>query len=209
VHSLDNKIFILFTVVTHIESVVRVIPALASVEARVWVLHPGNLKFYVSSLLFCLNGWYCAALTRIQLTFTAWVGSLSARDGGKGENRFCPEPWCFNLAWPSSNWSPFFRCFVCNKFIVECIHSSDDTEQTIKQLHYLTLPKRDSNLTQCIFNWSTAHRLPATKKGQSTSPMTNNFQGDLQTPQSVSIHRPRFTGYWDRGERGKYEQPSC
>ena len=125
----------LFTAVTHIESVVLVRPAHASVRAR---------NFYISSWLLWLSGWYCAVLMRIQWTFTAWVESLNTRDGGQGENRFRRKPEYINLAWPSAHWSPFVRCFVCNKFEVECIHSSDDTEQTINQLHYLTLPKRDS-----------------------------------------------------------------
>jgi hypothetical protein len=58
---------------------------------------------------------YCRLLQRMQLICTVWVEFLNT-PSGRGENMHILSETCVSItAWPSVHWSPFVRCFVCNK----------------------------------------------------------------------------------------------
>jgi len=77
-------------------------------------------------------------------------------------------------------WSPLIRCFVYSELEVKFIHSANHTENN----YYLTRTKHDCTSSHCNFNRNT---LVTGQRGGWNFPINNNFQGQLQTPQSVTI----------------------
>jgi hypothetical protein len=113
------------------------------------------------------------------------------------------KTWDTNLcitAWPFVHWSPFVSCFVCNKPKVKFMHSCNHTEHFRKWLHYLTRSKHDCTCDSCILSRSTS--VPVTNKGRSAFPSANNYQGQLQTPQAVSVLRLRTSCF--SNQRGHF-----
>jgi hypothetical protein len=78
-----------------------------------------------------------------------------------------------------------FRCCFYNKPTVKFIHISNYTKHCRKN-YILSHPKHSTALQPNVFLTGT-HRLLLTSKGRSTSCGANNCQGQLQTPQSVSV----------------------
>jgi hypothetical protein len=109
--------------------------------------------------------------------------------------------------------SPYVMCFVCNKPEVKFMHSSNHTEHYRKWLYYLTRTKSDCTSAQSIFNKNT---VVTSQKQRSAFPSANNCQGQLQTPQCLSVpdlHVSRgssvttFTTLREEGPESQRSQP--
>jgi len=76
---------------------------------------------------------------------------------------------------------------ACNGFALSVfyLYSTISHKHTRAHTHTHTHTQHDRTSARCIFNL--VLRLMATNKGQSAVPSANNCQGELQTPQSVTV----------------------
>jgi hypothetical protein len=121
----------------------------------------------------------------MQMTCTAWVEFRNAREDGREKtHRSYQNHDCHCMAF--FYWSLFVRCFVYNKPKVKFMHSSK-TQYTTKN-YIISHAQNTTALHPNVFLTEVhVHRLLVTKTGASAFPSSNNCQGQLQTPQSVSV----------------------
>lgn len=81
------------------------------------------------------------------------------------------------------HWSSCVRCFVCNKRNLN-LRTTLTTCNNVINTCVITLTKPNCTSAQRIFNWNTS----VTNRERTTLYCANNCQGQLQTPQSVSVH---------------------
>ena len=119
------------------------------------------------------------------MTRTAWVEFRNAREDGREKiYRSYHNHDCHCMTF---YWSPFVRCFIYNKPKVKFMHSSK-TQYTTEKNYIISHTQNTTALHRTVFLTEVhVHGLLVANKGASAFPSANNCQGQLQTPQSVSV----------------------
>jgi len=120
----------------------------------------------------------------MRLTFVAWVVPLHSRRRSVENIQIVSKTRVYLTAW-SFHWSPFVWCLVYNKSKPNLCTALTTHHTKKKSNYYITRTKHDCALAQCILTG--LHRVLATNKQGSAFPIANQRQGQLQTPQTVSV----------------------
>ena len=127
---------------------------------------------------------YCLLLMRIQLTFAAWAESLNTRDDGRGKTyRSCQKHLFVSLHTAVILFITIIKSILCTP-LTKCDTTDHNSTTSYAQ---------NTTAIQPTVYCAGIHRLLVVNTGLSASTSANNCQGQLQTPQSVSVLRPRHS----------------
>jgi hypothetical protein len=136
------------------------------------------------------------------MTCTACVEFRNAREDGREKiHRSSQNHDCHCMAF--FYWSPFVRCFIYNKPQVKFMHSFK-TQYTAGKNYISSHAQNTTALHTNVFLTEVhVHLLLVTNKGASAFPSANNCQGQLKTPQSVSVVTPPPPIWWKQNQLTK------
>jgi hypothetical protein len=140
---------------------------------REWLLH----------IQLALTSKYRSLLTRMQLTSRAWIESLNTPELGRGKTYQKHES--VSLQDFLSTGRHLLHVFIYKTSTVKFMHSSNHTNTTAHSC-IISHAQNTTAIQPNVF-LTGIHRLLVTRKGRSSFPSANNCQGQMQTPQSVSV----------------------